>query len=204
MENTRTAPVAFVCGGVDDNSRRLCVMLGKSGFDVSFTYGDEDEALSLSADIKAGGSRSMCSRLSDYSSEELSAAIVETSEQMGGIDLLVYMGYLPEDCEGDGKLLLDLDESDWDRAMNRGARGFFLACKYALPYLIGRPGGRIVAVDASLAECGEIKGRSITAHTSSRTLQALCERLEMELSQYAVATEYRQARGSWIEDILGA
>ena len=193
MEISKTKRVAFACGGTGDDFRRLCAALGKNGFDVSFTYDDEGDAQVLSAEIEASGVRSMRSRLAAYSAEELSTAIVETAEQMGGIDLLVYMGELPEGYETDGKLLLDLDENDWDIAMNRTARGFFLACKYALPYLIGRQGARIVAVDANPEGCEGGPERSLTAFAASRTLKAACEHLETELSHYGIAAAYLPA-----------
>lgn len=197
------ARVAFACGGTGDDFRRLCTTLGKKGYDVSFTYDEEDEAQTLSADIEASGVRSMRSHLSSYSSEELSTAIVETAERMDGIDLLIYMGELPEGYETDGKLLLDLDENDWDVAMNRTARGFFLACKYALPYLIGRQGARIVAVDTNPDGCEGSAERSLTAFAASRALKAVCEHLETELSHYGISAEYRSICDGWIAEVTG-
>ena len=203
MVGSEITRVAFVCGGTGNDFRRLCAALGANGYDISFTYDDEDEAQALAAEIEAGSTKSMRSPLADYSAEELSTAIVETAERMGGIDLLVYMGELPKGYETDGKLLLDLDDSDWDIALNRTARGFFLACKYALPYLIGRQGAHIVAVDTASEDCQGDAERSLTTFVASHALKAACEHLETELSHYGVSAEYKSACHSWLAELAG-
>lgn len=203
MENLNATRVAFACGGTGKDFRSLCAALAANGYAVSFTYDEEAAAETMTAEIEAAEGDSMASRLSAYSSEELSAAIVETAERMGGIDLLLYMGELPEDYEADGKLLLDLDENDWDISLGRVARGFFLSCKFALPYLISRPGARVVAVDAYSGECRGAGERSLTSFVASSALKAAVEHLETELSHYGVAAEYRTICEGWIGEIVG-
>jgi NAD(P)-dependent dehydrogenase (short-subunit alcohol dehydrogenase family) len=99
---------------------------------------------------------------------------------------------MPESLETSGGMLLDLDGEDWDSAMNRGAKGFFLVCKFALPYLICREGSRIVAIDPS--DSGS-KEPGLLEGVSKRALLAALEHISKELSNYGISAEYRVISG---------
>lgn len=103
---------------------------------------------------------------------ELSGAIVGAAEEHGGIDLLVYA--MPQ--EGDEKLMLDLDDVDWDAA-SCASRAFFLCCKYALPYLISRPGAHIVLLAereaANAADCAAVAAARAAAYAAAREVEPM-------------------------------
>ncbi|MDR1916319.1 MAG: SDR family oxidoreductase [Synergistaceae bacterium] len=182
---------AFVTEGTHPVCRELCLELAKRGYSVGFVYSSEDgDALELESRIKSLGEGSVRRRIREFSEEELSAAVVETAEAFGGIDALFF--FMPESPEVSGGMLLDLDGGDWDSAMDRGAKGFFLVCKFALPYLICREGSRIVAIDPS-GSCSQESG--MLEGVSKIALHAALEHISRELSNYGISVEYRVISG---------
>jgi 3-oxoacyl-[acyl-carrier protein] reductase len=182
--------IAFVTDGTNKFSRELCRLLARRGFSVSFTYGGpEEEARAMRDELQTLGAAAICRPVRDFTAPELSCAVIDTAESLGGIDALFYVyGYRGEEEEGD-KLLLDLDYAEWDRAMAAGARGFFLSCKYALPYLVSSECGRILTLDASQHQtCTQ----GLVECVSSLSLRDTAKFISRELSCYGVSVVYRQ------------
>ncbi|GAA3967331.1 3-hydroxybutyrate dehydrogenase [Actinomadura viridis] len=67
------------------------------------------------------------------------AMVEEAVARFGRVDVLVPNAGTQHTAE-----IPDYPVEEWDRLMNVMARGPFLAAKFAWPYLIERPGGRIV------------------------------------------------------------
>lgn len=155
-----------------EGSRRAALVLG----DVRARGGCIRNALSAK-----GVDASLCP-LEDYNAREISEAVVGAVEKLGSIDILVY-------CAGEpcgSRMLLDIDEGEWDGLMNRELKGFFLSCKYALPYLIGREAPRIflLAEDVPAADaCG------LHAYTADAAGRAAVAHMSGELAAYGVLVE---------------
>lgn len=193
--------VAFVTEGPGAHGKALCLALAAHGYAVGFTYGGrEEDAASLRAEIEAMGVRALPHPVRQFHAPELGVAIVETAEQFGGVDLLVYLNEPPLAREQPERLLLDIDEEDWDAVMDRGAKGFFLTCKYVLPYLISRRGARLFAVDFHIGTCADC---ALTDYVSSRALEAAAAHIATEMSMYGIPAEYRRISEDedWVADI---
>ena len=191
--------IAFVTEGTASRCREICVALARAGYAVAFTYsGDARTAEDLKAAIEAEGVRALAHEVKKFDASELSNAVIGTAEELGGADLLVYFGDMPEDYETEGELTLDLDETDWDEAMDRGVRGFFLCCKFILPYLISRPGARIVAVDTKPHDCGAC---NLAKFVASRALHAAVERISTEMSFYGVSVACKKISDDFLSEI---
>lgn len=122
--------------------------------------------------------------LNDCSAQEISGAVVGTEEKFGAIDVLAY-------CAGGGNdlwngMLLDIDEPEWDALMNRRLKGFFLACKYALPYLIGRERPCIFLI---MPERPPMEACGLHVHAADAACRAAVEHMAAELSGYGIAVE---------------
>lgn len=146
---------------------------------TSLIVGGEPSAeLRASLDERCGVVRTACGASSP---EELSSAVVDTAEETGGIDELVFVWRAGADGE---RLALDLEAADWDDAMERGPRAFFLACKYAVPYLVSRPGSRVTLamprVDAPM---------DAASAASRAALEETASRLSCELAPFGVSVE---------------
>lgn len=189
MEQHNLGRTVFMIGGTDSECRKLCLELAGRGCAVGFTYGsDESAASELSSQVESAGGRALALRAASFSAEELSAAIVETAEKLGGIGSLFFFRTRGTG-QDQGGMLLDLDEEDWDAEMNRSAKGFFLSCKYALPYLIGQEGSVIAALDPLSADGSLMDG------VSGAALQAAAEHISRELSNYGVMVIYEKISG---------
>lgn len=193
---------AFVTEGASIYGREICAALAKKGYAVVFTYsGEKDAAEALVGEIGTIGSSARAHPVRAFTAEELSAAAVDAAEAYEGIDLLLYLANTSSPFHADGKMLLDQDEEDWDESMHRGARGFFLLCKYTLPYLIGRNAPRILTVDAGQLECGDC---SLTDYVSGKALEATSDHLRVELSHYGIPLVNKKISDSvsWMDDVL--
>ena len=189
MEKRNLGKTVFVIEGTDGECRKLCLELARRGCAVCFTYSsDESAALELSSQVESAGGEVLALLVARFSAEELSAAVVEATEKLGGIDSL-FLFRTHGGGQDQGGMLLDLDEDDWDAEMNRSAKGFFLSCKYALPYLLGRKSSIIAALDPLSEEGSLVDGVSGTA------LQAAAEHISRELSNYGVMVVYEKISG---------
>lgn len=180
--------VVLVAGTAEDpRVRGFCHGLARNGYALAFVnFGDREAADALLAEIATGEGDAALWDTDPPSSEAISAAVVGTAETMGGIDRVVYCGAGPNP-DMQGKLLLDLDEEDWDGAMARGSKAFFLLCKYALPYLISRPGADILLLDPMPAACETC---SLSEYVASAAMEAAVRHLATELAQYGIAATH--------------
>jgi len=86
----------------------------------------------------------------------IKALIDATVERFGGLDILhnnaafVNLGELGDDTTAIGTPL-DL----WDITMNVNVRGYFVACRYAIPHMIARGGGSIINTSSGSGHRGD-------------------------------------------------
>lgn len=185
---------AFVTCGTDEECAKLCLELARRGFSVGFTHQPDDAgAPELASQIESLGVSALAlpvGRTCPELAAGLSAAVVRTAEEFGGIDALFFLS--PAEAGG-GELLLDLDEEDWDAAMDAAPKGFFLLCKYALPYLISRVGARVVVLDAGGDD------PNLVESASREALKKVAEVVSEELSSYGVSVVRKKiSSAGWI------
>jgi NAD(P)-dependent dehydrogenase (short-subunit alcohol dehydrogenase family) len=192
---------AFAVGGADSACGSLCLELSKRGYEVCLVqYGIGKQSSRQSGTADSLGPAELALTAKEFSASDLSSSIVGTAEKYGGIDALIYQ-CPPETGPSNADMLLDLDEKDWDDAMNSGAKGLFLACKFILPYLISRPGSVIIILEGQSPALSEA---SLTKYAASRALDALLEHMSQELSQYGILIIRKRTRDEreWMPDVL--
>lgn len=166
--------------------KRALVIDGEAGADVVRSLEDDGWVVARTLSEREGAN-TYAAR--DLDARELSAAAVGASDEIGGIDLLAWCAPLAF-CGGDD-VLLDIDEEMWDAASARGARGAFLALKYALPYLVGEAGARF---DIYLPSEGT--PLSAAEETACAALRAFAERARQELAEHGVEVSIIHGRGA--------
>jgi NAD(P)-dependent dehydrogenase (short-subunit alcohol dehydrogenase family) len=195
-----SAKVAFAVGGTDPACMDLCVELADLGYKICFADRGEGENLDSQGGRMKAGLVSLLFPMKKFTAPNLSAAIVDTAEKFGGIDTLVYQ-YNPRFKPSGADMLLDIDEEDWDEAMNSGAKGFFLTCKFILPYLISRAPSTIIVLDTQNPSLAE--ETRLTEYVAVRALDALLEHMSEEVSQYGISI-IRKTVGNgreWLGDV---
>lgn len=167
---------------------------------VAFLVGEvEKSGEDLCRALVAHGMRVESCRLNDYSAQEISRAVIDAEEKFGAIDTLVYCAAGSD--EEWNKMLLDIDEPEWDALVNRRLKGFFLSCKCALPYLVGRESPCIFLLmpEKPLREaCG------LHEYAADAACRAAVEHMAAELSGYGILVRGIALRGdgNWLGEIL--
>jgi 3-oxoacyl-[acyl-carrier protein] reductase len=105
--------------------------------------------------------------------------MADVAAAFGGLDILVNVG------GRSGKVdFADLPEDEWDAVIDANLKGTFLACRYAIPYLIARGGGRIINMGSSRGIEGQPRGAHYAA--SKGGVLALTRSLAKELRSHRI------------------
>ena len=183
------APVAFISGDFSPEARILAQNFLDNGWRVGVTdpknIPDHSDSQCLYAE-KANPSNT----------GELSASIIHTAETFGGIDCLVYCNIKLARYH----MILDIDEEEWERVFNSCLKGFFLACKCAIPYMLGREKASILFLLPVIENTG--------IHEAIRAIageQMACL-IEKELSPYSLTVkcfsiDKEEETKSWIRHL---
>ncbi len=93
--------------------------------------------------------------------EQVEHAITSAARDFGGIDVLVSNAGIQRYGTA-----ASTSEETWDEVLETNLKGFFLASKYALPHLLARGGGAIVAVGSvqSIAALGNAAAYVASKH----------------------------------------
>jgi 3-oxoacyl-[acyl-carrier protein] reductase len=179
---TGNGKIAFVYAD-GPRCEEICLHLARNGYDVGFARRSDGSGADLAGRIESLGARPVACQIEKPGAEELSRSVIAVAEELGGIDLLVFSARMP-DAPADA-LLLDLDESDWDGAMDE-ARAFFLLCKYALPYLINKGNSRVIVIGSSRGG----SAASLPGYVMSHALEAASRRVADEFPEFGVSVLY--------------
>lgn len=111
--------------------------------------------------------------------DEVERAVTTTVETFGRLDcLVVSAGVLSYG------LLWELSEETWDDMMAINVKGAWLACKYAVPHMIGQHSGRIIVISSVNGHRG---GANVSHYvTSKHALLGMVKSLAIEVGPYNV------------------
>jgi 3-oxoacyl-[acyl-carrier protein] reductase len=138
--------VALVTGASRGIGAAIAARLAELGADVAITYGQSKERADEVVDtIKAHGRRGLAIQADSAAADEVPAAVGQTVEEFGRLDVLVNnAGIFPFGPIDD----VSLDEVD--RALNIHARAAYLASQAAVRHMA--EDGRIISIGSNLAE----------------------------------------------------
>lgn len=168
--------VALVTGGAGGFGRAYSQALARSGASVAIADLDLDRARAVASEI-GGNCRPFGVDL--RSPAEVEGLLDAVVAAFGGLDVLVNVG------GRSGKVdLADLAEDEWDAVIDANLKGTYLACKYAVPHLIARGGGRIINMGSSRGIEGQPRGAHYAA--SKGGVLALTRSLAKELRAHRI------------------
>lgn len=143
-EAQNTRPAALVTGGGRGIGRAICLALAKAGFDVCINYAASAAAAEQTAEeCKAFGMQAMTLQ-ADVTDPAQCQALVETAAKtFGRLDVLVNNAGVTAD-----KLILRMQEADFDKVINANLKGAFFCCKTACKLMMRQRYGRIINISS--------------------------------------------------------
>ncbi len=139
----KTALVTGAGGGIGG---AICDRFAAEGARVMCRDLDEETAARTAARISAAGGEALSGALDVADPESAEAAVAQTVETFGGLDILVNTAAAREPI-GD---VVELSLADWRNSIDVNLTGIFLMCKYAVPAIARDGGGAIVNIASQL------------------------------------------------------
>lgn len=161
MAGELVGKAALVTGGSRGIGAAIALALAGRGADVAITYvRSEARARSVAAGIEALGRRSAIIRADSENSGEIVAAVDESADRLGRLDILVNSaGVFPFGPPES----VTVDEADRTLAIH--VRAPFLASRAALRHM--PDGGRIISIGSSLA--GRVPQAGLALYAMSKS-----------------------------------
>lgn len=142
----------LITGGSRGIGAAAVKAFAQNGDDVAFVWHSSSqsaETVLRAAAACAPHGRFLALRADVSVSSEITAAVHEAEEALGGIDVLVCNAGIAQQ-----KLFTDLTDEDWRRVMGVDLDGAFYTCRAVLPGMIHRKYGRILLVSSMWGQTG--------------------------------------------------
>ncbi|MBN1573254.1 MAG: 3-oxoacyl-[acyl-carrier-protein] reductase [Deltaproteobacteria bacterium] len=131
---------ALITGGSKGIGRAVSLALAERGADVIINYSaDDDAAKGVVSEIEAMGRKATAIKadVSDTAKVEDMFGIIR--KDPGRLDILVNNAGIIRD-----KLLMFMNEDDWNRVIDINLKGVYNCCKTAIRFMIGEKYGKII------------------------------------------------------------
>lgn len=142
--------VALITGAGRGIGAQIALTLAKEHTDIAVVdYAAAETAKETMEALAACGvtARYYACDVSDFSATK--AAVDQVVKDFGKIDILVNNAGITAD-----KLIMRMDESDWDRVLNINLKGCFNMIKHVTPYMMRKRYGRIVSISSVVGLMG--------------------------------------------------
>ena len=141
--------VALISGGARGQGAVEAKLFAREGAKVVFGDVLDEEGRKVEAEIVESGGEATYVHLNVTSESEWVAAVDETVNRYGRLDVLVNNAGISI-----RKSIEDTTEEDWDRIMNINAKGVFLGTKHAIPAMRKAGGGSIINISSTAGLVG--------------------------------------------------
>ena len=165
---------AIITGAGRGIGRAIALALAHEGASVALAARTEAQLEAVASEIRANGGQAACFPTDVSVEDQVRTLVHGTIGQFGRLDVLVNNAGI-----GIYGSLADYATEDWDRVMAVNARGTFVACREAIPYLRQQPVSFIVNVVSVLGFKGYVDQGAYTA--SKHAIMGLSKVLAKEL-----------------------
>ncbi len=142
QNNTRRA--ALVTGGGRGIGRAICLALAAQGYDVAVNYAASSAAAEKTAeDCRAYGVQAVTLQADITDPAACQTLVDNAAKTFGRLDVLVNNAGVTAD-----KLILRMQEEDFDKVINANLKGAFFCCKAACKLMMRQRYGRIVNISS--------------------------------------------------------
>jgi NAD(P)-dependent dehydrogenase (short-subunit alcohol dehydrogenase family) len=153
-----TGKVAFVTGAGSGIGRAAALAFAREGAKVVVADISEQNSQETGRLIEALGGRALAVRCDVTRAEEVKAALDQTIEAFGRLDV----AFNNAGSEQAPTATADLTEEEWDRIVRINLSGVFLCMKYEIPLMLEQGGGAIVNASSGAGVKG-FKGQAAYA-----------------------------------------
>ncbi len=133
--------VALITGAGRGIGREVALKFAAEGADVAVADLTLEAAEDVAAEIRAMGVKSLALKVDVSSPEDALKMVTDTVEGLGKIDILVNNAGITKD-----KLMLRMEESDWDCVMSVNLKGAFNCTKAAARVMAKARYGRVINI----------------------------------------------------------
>ena len=188
--------VAVVTGAGKNIGRAIALKLARDGAGVVINGRSDQAALdAVVREIEAEGGRAMTA-IADVSDPEAVARMTDAAvARLGGIDILISNAGLRRQTA-----FLDMGLAEWREILSVALDGAFILTRAAVPHMIRRGGGAIVALSGISTHVGTPNRCHVSA--SKAGLEGLMRALAIELAPHGI-TANTVAPGS-VDTVRGA
>lgn len=180
MEQTFAGKVALVTGSGKNIGRTIALDLARRGASLVINgRGDRAAIDTVVAEINAlGGQAIGC--LADVSDQPATQRMIDDAvAAFGGIDILVSNAGLRRQTP-----FLEMDLAEWREILSVALDGAFILARAAVPHMLGRGGGAIVALSGISTHLGTTNRCHVSA--SKAGLEGLMRALAIELAPMGI------------------
>lgn len=143
-EQQNTRPAALVTGGGRGIGRAICLALAKAGFDLCINYAAGSSAAEQTAEECRGlGVQAVVLQADVTNPAECQNLVEKAAETLGRLDVLVNNAGVNAD-----KLILRMQEADFDKVIDTNLKGAFFCCKAACKLMMRQRYGRIINISS--------------------------------------------------------
>ena len=142
----------MITGGTKGLGRAIALSFAREGAWVGLNYFSDDEtALRFQAEIIHMDVPTILFKADVSSQSDVSKMVSSFLEQWGRIDILVNNAGIIRD-----KMLLFLNQNDWDRVLDVNLKSVYLCCRAFLKSMISQRYGRIINITSPSALMGRV------------------------------------------------
>ncbi len=141
--------VALITGAGRGIGREVALKLAAEGADVAIADLTLEAAEEVAAQIRAMGVKSLALKVDVSSPEDALKMVTDTVEGLGKIDILVNNAGITKD-----KLMLRMEESDWDSVLSVNLKGAFNCTKAAVRVMAKARYGRVINIASIVGQIG--------------------------------------------------
>lgn len=143
-EQQNTRPAALVTGGGRGIGRAICLALAKAGFDMCINYAAGSSAAEQTAEECRGlGVQAVVLQADVTNPAECQNLVEKAAGTFGRLDVLVNNAGVNAD-----KLILRMQEADFDKVIDTNLKGAFFCCKAACKLMMRQRYGRIINISS--------------------------------------------------------
>jgi 3-oxoacyl-[acyl-carrier protein] reductase len=199
--------VAVITGGGGGIGGAIAMLFAREAGKIVIADIDAGTANSQASEIVAHGGEALSMAVDVTSKKAVQEMVQTTLDQWGKIDILVNVA-----GGADPKLVVDMEETDWDRIVNLNLKSVFLCSQAVLPGMLKRKYGKIVSLSSIYGFTGNATRSNYAAakagvavFTKSLALEVVTEGINVNaIAPGRVATDRvrgRYSEAQWAERV---